>query len=150
MMPVDRNNSNKARRPYQRKKVLKGHKSLRGVPELYETVKQRIYIRLTESSSDGLTLLAEQYSLSRSELLEQIGRQIITIRVSTQSLEQSNPLEAGTQMPRCFALTAKGIYGLDDLASQAGITRKVLIEQLGLGNIQIISRQTSTVINPKL
>ena len=140
MLP-NRKNSNRSRRPYQRKKALTEHKSLRGVPELYETVKERFYARLTEQSSDGITALSEQFGLSRSELLEQVGRQIITVKITAQAIKQCNQEESGTQMPRCFALTTVGVQGLDALASQAGITRREFIAQLGLGNIQIVSKK---------
>lgn len=140
-MLFDSSQPNRSRRPHQRKQALPGHKSLRGVPELYETVKERFYIRLAEQNSHGITLLAEQYSLSRSELLEHVGRQIITVKITDQAILQDQQAETGTQTPRCFALTATGIQGLDDLAEQAGIDRRTFVTQLGLGNIQIISGQ---------
>jgi hypothetical protein len=140
MLP-NRKNSNRSRRPHQRKKALTGHKSLRGVPEIYETVKERFYARLTEQSSDGITALSEQFSLSRSELLEQVGRQIITVKITARAIKQGNQEEAGTQTPCCFALTVTGVQGLDELANQAGITRREFIAQLGLGNIQIVSKK---------
>jgi hypothetical protein len=140
-MQFNSKKSNKSRRPYQRKKALAGHKSLRGVPEIYETVKERFYIRLTEQSSNGITTLSEQYSLSRSELLEQIGRQIITVKITAQAIKQGSQEEIGIQTPRCFALTVAGIQGLDGLADQAGMTRREFIAQLGLGSIQIVGEK---------
>lgn len=138
-MRADSYEPNGIRRPYRRKKARSGHKSLRGVPELYETVKERFYIRLTERSSNGITSLAEQYSLSRSELLEQVGRQIIVVKITAQAITPENQREPRTSTPYCFALTVEGVRGLDGLAEEAGITRREFVTQLGLRNIQIIS-----------
>lgn len=140
-MIFDNQKSNRSRRPHQRKKALTGHKSLRGVPEIYETVKERFYVRLREQSSNGITTLSEQFSLSRSELLEQVGRQILTVTITAQAIKQGNQEEIGPQTPRCFALTAAGIKGLDGLADQAGMTRREFIAHLGLENIQTVSEK---------
>jgi len=51
----------------------KGHKRIRGVPEMYDELKTRVNFSLTPSAIKGLNALAEQ-QLSRSELVERIGR----------------------------------------------------------------------------
>ena len=52
----------------------KGQKKSKGVPELYDEVKKRVNLSLTPSAIAGLDKLAEEFDLSRSELVEQIGR----------------------------------------------------------------------------
>ena len=52
----------------------KGQKKSKGVPELHDEVKKRVNLSLTPTAIAGLDKLAQEFDLSRSELVEQIGR----------------------------------------------------------------------------
>lgn len=54
--------------------MSKGKKTSKGYPELYDEVKKRVNLSLTPTAIAGLDKLAEEFDLSRSELVEQIGR----------------------------------------------------------------------------
>lgn len=60
-------------------KTKKPVKSMRGVPEMYDEIKQRFSICLTPTAHKELTNLAQNNSLSLSEFLERIGRRIIVL-----------------------------------------------------------------------
>jgi|GEM_PF-4737245 len=66
-----------ARKPNQRKRPIKGQKSLRGKPELYDELKQRYSFSLTPTLVSIIDGFAEQTNLSRSEYIEQHFRKII-------------------------------------------------------------------------
>ena len=57
----------------------KGQKKSKGVPELYDEVKKRVNLSLTPSAIAGLDKLSQEFDLSRSELVEQIGRASIPL-----------------------------------------------------------------------
>jgi len=57
----------------------KGQKKLRGQPEIYDEVKGQVNLSLTPTGTLGLDTLAASMSLSRSELVERIGRNLIFI-----------------------------------------------------------------------
>ncbi|MBD3881715.1 ribbon-helix-helix protein, CopG family [Phormidium tenue FACHB-886] len=57
----------------------KGHKRTRGIPELHDELKKRVNFSLTPKAVEGLDLLATDRGLSRSELIEQIGRRRIPL-----------------------------------------------------------------------
>ncbi|MDJ0531396.1 MAG: hypothetical protein QNJ70_02680 [Xenococcaceae cyanobacterium MO_207.B15] len=57
----------------------KGQKKSKGVPELYDEVKKRVNLSLTPTAIAGLDRLSQELNLSRSELVEQIGRGSIPI-----------------------------------------------------------------------
>lgn len=60
---------------HRRKPSSKGHKSQRGIPEIYDQPKnKRANICLTQDGWDGLDWLCERLHLSRSEVIERIGR----------------------------------------------------------------------------
>ncbi len=61
----------------QQKISKKPVKSLRGVPEYYDEVKQRYCFSLTPTARKQLNKLAQEKKLSVSELIEQIARGII-------------------------------------------------------------------------
>ncbi len=75
---------NKAKFEKKKKPV----KSMRGVPEMYDEVKQRFSICLTPTAHQQLTHFAQTNNLSLSEFLERIGRKIILL-VSEQDLPKS-------------------------------------------------------------
>lgn len=53
----------------------KGIRSRRGKGEIYSEAKTKpIYVLLTPTAAAGIDTLAKLYGLSRSELIEQIGR----------------------------------------------------------------------------
>jgi|GEM_PF-1028212 len=62
-----------------RKQAKKGLKGKRGRPELYDEVKGKMTLSLTRTAIEGLDELAVQHDLSRSELVERIGRGLIPI-----------------------------------------------------------------------
>ena len=66
----------------------KGQKNLRGKPELWEQVKQRYTVSLTPVGAEGLDAIASKLDISRSELVEQIGRGIIEVKLPDNSVEQ--------------------------------------------------------------
>jgi hypothetical protein len=69
---------------WQRKKARKGIKSKRGQGEMYDEVKAKQTLSLTPTAVKGLDKLAESLGISRSEVVEQIGRGIIPLAISSQ------------------------------------------------------------------
>jgi hypothetical protein len=67
------------RREHEKKPLRKGLKSMRGQPELYDELKKAVSFSLTPTAQTGLTRLSEQLNISRSELIERIGRGLLTI-----------------------------------------------------------------------
>ncbi len=61
------------------KKGQKGQKSLKGQPELYDELKNRVAMSLTPTAVAGLDAVAKSMDLSRSELVEQIGRGLLSL-----------------------------------------------------------------------
>ncbi len=59
--------------------MSKGKKTSKGYPELYDEVKKRVNLSLTPTAIAGLDKLSQELNLSRSELVEQIGRGSIPI-----------------------------------------------------------------------
>lgn len=57
----------------------KGHKRTKGVPELHNELKKRFNLSLTPQAVEGLDVLAAERGLSRSELIERIGRREIPL-----------------------------------------------------------------------
>ena len=57
----------------------KGQKKSKGVPELHDEVKKRVNLSLTPTAIAGLDRLSQEFNLSRSELVEQIGRGMIPL-----------------------------------------------------------------------
>jgi hypothetical protein len=67
------------RREHEKKPTRKGVKSMRGQPEVYDEVKKSVSFSVTLTAQTGLTRLSEQLNISRSELIERIGRGLLTI-----------------------------------------------------------------------
>ena len=63
----------------------RGQKSRRGQPEFYEEVKLRTSLALTPTARQGLDQLAHTLGLSRSEFVERIGRQLISIQLEARA-----------------------------------------------------------------
>lgn len=67
---------------------IKGTKSQRNVPEIYDEVKQQRSIALTNTGLKSLDSLAKSFQLSRSEFIEQISRgEILTISLEHEEME---------------------------------------------------------------
>ena len=64
----------KKRQPHQVKKAKKGLKSMRGQGEYYDQPKNRVCLSLTQTATGGLDKISQDLNLSRSELVEKIGR----------------------------------------------------------------------------
>ncbi|MBW4639122.1 MAG: hypothetical protein KME05_12970 [Gloeocapsa sp. UFS-A4-WI-NPMV-4B04] len=75
----------------------KGGKRSKGEPAFYDEMKRRVNIALTPTGVNGLENLAEAWGLSKSELVEQIGRGIIPLP-SPQQVERLGELSI-TQPP---------------------------------------------------
>jgi predicted transcriptional regulator len=56
-----------------------GKKKLKNDPYIWDEVKKSLHLSLTLTAIDGLQALATEKNLSRSELVERIGRGIITL-----------------------------------------------------------------------
>ena len=54
-------------------------KSIRGVGELYPETKQRVTVVLTPTGRDGVDAIAQSRLISRSELIERIGRGLLKV-----------------------------------------------------------------------
>ena len=86
--------------------MSKGKKTSKGYPELYDEVKKRVNLSLTPTAIAGLDKLSEEFDLSRSELVEQIGRGMIPLAEQRSLSEeflfspiQSLPLTEGDRLP---------------------------------------------------
>ena len=64
----------RVREEREKKVARKGWKSMRGKPEAYDELKKVTTISITTTGLAGLDCLARTRNLSRSELVEQIGR----------------------------------------------------------------------------
>jgi hypothetical protein len=52
----------------------KGHKSRAGVGDLYDEPKEKLNLTVTPSAKDGLEEKAKLLGISKSELIERVGR----------------------------------------------------------------------------
>lgn len=69
----------KSRKEHQKKPIIKGLKSTRGQPEHYDSLKKCVSVGITKNAVDGLDQLSHERGISRSELIERIGRGLIKI-----------------------------------------------------------------------
>jgi len=67
------------RQEHEKKPSRKGVKSMRGQPEIYDEIKKAVSFGITPTARLGLARISKQLNISRSELIEQIGRGILTI-----------------------------------------------------------------------
>lgn len=65
-------------------------------PALYNELKRRLNLTLTPTAIEGLDGRAKEWDLSKSELVEQIGRGIITLP-SPQEVERLGESSASTK-----------------------------------------------------
>lgn len=52
---------------------------MRGQPEMYDELKKSVSFSITPTARTGLERLSEQLNISRSELIERIGRGLLAI-----------------------------------------------------------------------
>ena len=69
----------RARQEHEKKPIRPGVKSMRGQPEIYDELKKIVSFCITPTAQLGLAQLSQQLNISRSELIEQIGRGLLTI-----------------------------------------------------------------------
>ncbi len=55
----------------------KGQIGQKNVPELYDEVKRRVNLAITPTGIEGLDAIASDLGVSRSELVERIGRGLL-------------------------------------------------------------------------
>ncbi|MEP0924827.1 hypothetical protein [Leptolyngbya sp. ST-U4] len=67
------------RQEHEKKPSRKGIKSMRGQPEVYDELKKVSSFSITPTAKSGLDQLSQQLNISRSELIERIGRGLLTI-----------------------------------------------------------------------
>ena len=60
----------------------KGQKGQKNVPELYDEVKRRVNLAITPTGIKGLDAIASELGVSRSELVERIGRGLISLNLN--------------------------------------------------------------------
>lgn len=60
---------------------------MRGQPEIYDELKEIVSISVTPTARAGLDRLSEQLNISRSELIERVGRGLLTIAELTTQVE---------------------------------------------------------------
>jgi hypothetical protein len=60
----------------------KGQKGQKNVPELYDEVKRRVNLAITPTGIEGLDAIASDLGMSRSELVERIGRGLISLNLN--------------------------------------------------------------------
>ncbi len=76
------------RREHEKKRVRKGVKSMRGQPEIYDEIKEIASHSLTPKARKGLEILSKALGISRSELVEQVGRGMLRIPELEPSYEE--------------------------------------------------------------
>lgn len=74
----------------------KGHRSTKGEPDLHDELKKRVNIALTPTGIEGLDALASETGLSRSELIERIGRNQIPLHADAFTKEDKQGLFKST------------------------------------------------------
>lgn len=75
----------------------KGQKGQKDVPELYDEVKKRVNLALTPTGINGLDAIASNLDISRSELVEQIGRKRILLDVDALTEEDRESIKKPSQ-----------------------------------------------------
>lgn len=86
----------KSRDPNQKKKVIKGLKSLRGQPEnSYGEIKKNKSFSLTDTGANLLKNLSAELNISTSELLERVARKAAEIKAILSSNSPAENSEDG-------------------------------------------------------
>lgn len=80
-MPTNSKNRHKPRprKTHEKKPIRPGVKSMRGQPEMYDELKKIVSVSITPTAKAGLAELSAARNISLSELIEQIGRQKISL-----------------------------------------------------------------------
>ena len=60
----------------------KGQKGQKNVPELYDEVKRRVNLAITPTGIEALDAIASDLGVSRSELVERIGRGVDSLNLN--------------------------------------------------------------------
>lgn len=71
----------------------KGQKGQKDVPELYQEVKKRVNLALTPTGINGLDAIAYNLDISRSELVERIGRRLIRVETNSFTEEEMQAIK---------------------------------------------------------
>ena len=66
----------------------KGQKGQKDVPEMYDEVNKRVNLALTPTGIEGLDAIACNFDISRSELVERIGRRLICLDTNSFTEEE--------------------------------------------------------------
>ncbi len=80
------------RQEYEKKPVRKGVKSMRGQPEMYDEVKKNACFSITPTACEGIKQLSLQLDISRSEVIERIGRGLFIITESKTEVEEKSEI----------------------------------------------------------
>ena len=111
--------------------MSKGKKTSKGYPELYDEVKKRVNLSLTPTAIAGLDKLAEEFNLSRSELVEQIGRGLIPLAEQKSLSEEYSisPIKS-LSLSQCDRLPEKmGAFLATDFAQFAYVGSSTNLKQ---------------------
>ena len=69
-----------------------GKKGQKNIPELCDEVKRRVNLAITPTGIEGLDAIASDLGMSRSELVERIGRGLISLN-SNRSIKDLDDTE---------------------------------------------------------
>ncbi|WP_190571063.1 hypothetical protein [Nostoc parmelioides] len=75
----NRSNHVRQRKLNEKKPIRKGVKSMRNQPEIYDELKKIVSFSITPTANSGLAKISEKLCISKSELIERIGRNLLTI-----------------------------------------------------------------------
>lgn len=65
-------------------------RSQKGVGEIYSETKKAVSVAITPTGLKGLDAIASKLDISRSELVERIGRGIVEVKLPDNSVEQEH------------------------------------------------------------
>ncbi|MBD2124231.1 hypothetical protein H6F68_25475 [Trichocoleus sp. FACHB-262] len=85
------------RQEHQKKPACKGRKSLRGQPEIYDELKESRSFGITLTASIGIDEISQELSISRSELIERIGRRLIQLQIPSSPSFRIRPNQCQVQ-----------------------------------------------------
>ncbi len=96
------------------------HKRTKGVPELHDELKKRVNLSLTPTAIGGLDFMAAELGISRSELVEWIGRRKILL--ATQN-------DLGNVDAEVYAFVEKAIRDLPPIDTSRSLVKVVLFKE---------------------
>jgi metal-responsive CopG/Arc/MetJ family transcriptional regulator len=117
-------------------------KSMRNEPEMYDEIKKRCNLSLTQVAIDGLDAMAKSHSLSRSEFMERFARGwlenkaeintkkgVFITRAKKKSM-RNEPEMYDEMKKRCnLSLTQVAINKLDEMVKLHGLSRSEFVER---------------------